>query len=175
MVRLTLLLTMLGVLAACPDAGRVSTSASDAVVVRVARIGIDRHSELPVVVLEEIGGERMLPIWIGSAEARSIQAVIDSREWPRPNTHDLTRQLLLGLDARVERVTVTELRGSTYYALVRVTDGSEAREFDARPSDAIALALRFQAPVYVHTALLTPAARGDDAPAPAGEGGGIRL
>jgi bifunctional DNase/RNase len=171
MTRLVPLLLVLVGLSACSEPDPEPTSTPTAVAARVAGVGIDRRSDTPVVVLEEIGGDGVLPIWIGASEARSIQAVIEAIEWPRPNTHDLTRELLLGLDAAIERVTVTELRGSTYYAVVRIVSDRTTRELDARPSDAIALALRFDAPVFVARSLFTPREQDDDAPPPSGDDG----
>ena len=127
-----------------------------AVQVVVDRIAIDDHG-VPVVVLEEQGGPRWLPIWIGTAEARSIALEIEERTSPRPNSHDLARAMIRGLDASVDRVIVTELRSGTYYAVLGMAIGDRVVEIDARPSDAIALALRAQAPVFVMPEVLDQA------------------
>jgi len=136
-------------LAACTEPAAPRSAPIDAIAVEIGGVSIDHHNRSPVVLLEDVDGTRVLPILIGLFEASSIQAVIDSRESPRPNTHDLAKRLLVGLDATIEHVMVTELRDNTYYAVVRVLANRKAREIDARPSDAIAMALRFDAPVYV--------------------------
>ena len=120
--------------------------------VSVDRVAIDDQG-VPVVVLEEEGGPRWLPIWIGSAEARSIALQIEERPSPRPNSHDLARAMIRGLDASVERVVVTELRAGTYYAVLEVAIGDRVVEIDARPSDSIAIALRDGAPIFVRAKL----------------------
>jgi bifunctional DNase/RNase len=143
------ILALLAILAACGEAK--PPSASD-VAVRVDRIAIDSFNT-PVVVLEEKDGPRWLPIWIGTAEAHSIALEIEQRTSPRPNSHDLTRDLIRGLHGQGERVGVTELRDGTYYAGVGLLQGEERVEIDARPSDAIAIALRDGAPIFVRDSL----------------------
>jgi bifunctional DNase/RNase len=128
------------------------------VAVKVASIAVDPTGS-PVVILEESRGGRALPIWIGIAEARSIASEIERHRPPRPNSHDLTKRLVEGLDGVVERVVVTELRDGTYYALIFVSSRGQQIEIDARPSDAIALALRFDAPLLVREALFDAADR----------------
>jgi bifunctional DNase/RNase len=131
------------------------------VLVRVDRIAIDDH-DVPVVVLEEEGGTRWLPIWIGTAEARSIALEMEAKTSPRPNTHDLARSLIRGLDASVARVVVTELRDGTYYAILGIALGDRTVEIDARPSDAIAIALRDGAPIFVREGLFERAGAADE-------------
>jgi uncharacterized protein len=120
--------------------------------VRVDRVVID-DNDTPVVVLEEEGGTRWLPIWIGSSEARSIAIEMESMRSPRPNTHDLARDLIQHLDAEVARAVVTELREGTYYASLLLKRGGHLLPIDARPSDAIAIALRAHAPIFVREPL----------------------
>jgi bifunctional DNase/RNase len=128
------------------------------VAVEVGSVAVDRASGSPVVILEEMAGDRRaLPIWIGVAEAHSIAAEMEHRRGPRPNTHDLAKALVDQLDGAVLRVVVTELRDGTYYALLFLASHGEVFEIDARPSDAIALALRFGAPVYVREPLFEQA------------------
>ncbi|MEM7409028.1 MAG: bifunctional nuclease family protein [Myxococcota bacterium] len=115
---------------------------------RVEHVGLDANSS-PVVVLEELAGERWLPIWIGSAEAHSIGVHMAEHEAPRPNSHDLAQSLIEGLSGEVERVAVTELRSGTYYATLTLRRSDGPVDIDARPSDAIAIALRTGAPIYV--------------------------
>jgi bifunctional DNase/RNase len=123
------------------------------VAVRVGYVAMDPRSQSPVVVLEESEGERALPIWIGYAEARSIAAEIEHEPAPRPNTHDLAKRLIDGLEGNVERVVVTELREGTYFATLVLASRGKRVEIDSRPSDAIAIALRFDAPLYVRETL----------------------
>ncbi len=132
--------------------------------VTVDRIAIDDHN-VPVVVLEEQGGPRWLPIWIGTAEARSIALEMEDRTSPRPNSHDLARDVIRRLDGSVERVVVTELLDGTYYAILGITLGNRTVEIDARPSDAIAIALRASAPIFVRATVFEEAgASSDDDP-----------
>jgi bifunctional DNase/RNase len=133
----------------------------DDVAVVVGMVTIDPMSKTPVVVLEEQRGGRRLPIWIGVNEARAIAQRLEDVTPPRPNTHDLAQRLVEGLDAAVERVTVTELRESTYYAVIALRAGEARIEIDSRPSDAIALALRTAAPVFVREALFEEDDDGD--------------
>jgi bifunctional DNase/RNase len=157
---LALLVTVSGGFAACGGGG---DSGSDAVKVDVAEVIRDAVGN-PVILLDERDGDRTLPIWIGLSEARSIAARLERIEPPRPNTHDLAKRLLEGLDADVERVIVTELRERTYYGVI-VLDGPTGRiEIDSRPSDAIALALRLDAPIFVREALFEEAGRESEEP-----------
>jgi len=150
---LALLLSLL--VAAC---GREATPnvASD-VAVEVASVAYDPHAQSPVLILTERRGTRRLPIWIGVAEARSIAQRLDHVSLPRPNTHDLARRLVEGLDGVVQRVTVTDLRDGTYYAVIALQRDGRDLEIDARPSDAIALAMRAAAPVFVREKLFEAA------------------
>lgn len=146
------LVILLGLLASIACGGEATTPPED-VAVRVGYVAIDPRAGSPMVVLEEQSGNRTLPIWIGFAEARSIASEMEQRRAPRPNTHDLAKRVLDRLESRVERVTVTELREGTYYAILSVRSNGRLHQVDARPSDAIALALRFEAPVFVREAL----------------------
>jgi len=116
--------------------------------VRVGVVALDSHN-VPVMVLEEEGGPRLLPIWIGMDAAHSISAEIENQKPPRPNTHDLAKRMIDGLDGEVARVVVTELRKGTYYAVMDLQTRNGTVEIDARPSDAIAIALRLNAPIFV--------------------------
>lgn len=150
--RLTLLLLGLA-LGAC---GSPAPDDSGEVPVRVDLVALDSRN-IPVVVLEETGGTRKLPIWIGYAEARSIATEMEEQEAPRPNTHDLAGRLIRGLDGEVLRVVVTELRAGTYYALITLRAGNGTTDIDSRPSDAIAIALRLGAPIFVRAPLFESA------------------
>ncbi len=150
-------------LACSPDAPGADGDAE--VRVHVARVGLDAN-DLPVVLLGEEDGPRWLPIWIGSAEARSIALQIEQRPSPRPNSHDLAQRVIAGLRGAVERVVVTDLRAGTYYATLMLRSGGRRVEIDSRPSDAIAIALRAEAPIFVRARLFEEAGRlPDDAPA----------
>ena len=112
-------------------------------------VSFDLVGKQPIVLLKTVEGNRFLPIWIGHAEAGAILMKLQNSAPPRPMTHDLVTEILLQLDAQVVRVAVTELRESTIYAQVTIQqDGSEI-EVDSRPSDAIALAVRAEAPIFV--------------------------
>ena len=148
-------LSLLLVASACSD--RVRPEPGE-IAVRVDRVVIDDH-DTPVIVLEEEDGLRWLPIWIGSAEAQSIALQLTEHPKIRPNSHDLARSLIHELEGRVRRVVVTELREHTYYARLDVVIGSELVSLDARPSDAIAIALRDDAPVFVREELFESAGR----------------
>jgi bifunctional DNase/RNase len=141
-------------LAACDDG---ATPRADHVAVEVASVAVDPNGT-PVVLLADRDGERSLPIWIGLAEAHSIAAEMEHRRPPRPNTHDLAKRLIDDLEGAVERIVVTELRDGTYYAVIEIKTRGRSLQVDARPSDAIALALRCGAPLFVSEALFAEAA-----------------
>ncbi|MAE94742.1 MAG: hypothetical protein CL910_08795 [Deltaproteobacteria bacterium] len=123
--------------------------------VEVLRVARDPGTGSPVVLLREIEGDRVLPIWIGASEAFSIASRLEGQRPPRPNSHDLAKRLVDQLEGEVLRIVVTDLREGVYYALIRLGLGSRQFEIDARPSDAIALALRYDAPIFVSETLLT--------------------
>jgi bifunctional DNase/RNase len=112
-------------------------------------VSFDLVGKQPIVLLKTVEGNRFLPIWIGHPEAAAILMKLQNAATPRPMTHDLVTEILVQLDAQVVSVAVTELRESTFYAQVTIRqDGSEI-EVDSRPSDAIALAVRAEAPIFV--------------------------
>ena len=112
-------------------------------------VSFDLVGKQPIVLLKTADGNKFLPIWIGHPEAAAILMKLQGATTPRPMTHDLVTDILSQLDAQVVRITVTELRDSTFYAQITVAqDGSEI-EIDSRPSDAIALAIRAEAPIFV--------------------------
>lgn len=122
----------------------------------VAQLGLDRTSNTPVVILREEGGARTLQIWIGAPEANAIALELRGEHPPRPMTHDLIKNMVVGLGGELRRVTITGLKENTYFAEILVYRGQEPCQIDARPSDSIAIALRFQAPIYVNEELLRP-------------------
>ena len=115
----------------------------------VRGLTLDPVTNTPIVILKAEGGTRLLPIWIGLFEANAIALEMEKIATPRPMTHDLLKNLIELLDARVERVVVDNLRDNTFYASIYLRASGEERRLDARPSDAIALALRTGAPIAV--------------------------
>jgi uncharacterized protein len=123
--------------------------------VRVAHLGLDRGTNAPVVVLQELDGPRILPIWIGPGEASAIAMELAGVKYDRPLTHDLLKQVILGLGGELRKVLITAVRDNTYFAELRIhRDGHDVFQVDARPSDSIALALRLRAPIYAAETLL---------------------
>ena len=110
--------------------------------VRVQSLGLDRSSNTPVVILEEVGGERVLPIWIGPGEASAIAMQLADMEFSRPLTHDLIVACLNGLGGSLRKVIITRVEKNTYYAELIIHRNGEVISVDARPSDSIAVALR---------------------------------
>jgi bifunctional DNase/RNase len=130
------------------------TPAADLVQVQVIDVRRSDDRAAHVLVLREVAGERRLSMVIGEAEALAIATELAGRRPPRPLTHDLLRSAIEALDGRVRRVEVTRLHGGTYFAHLVIERGQRRVEVDARPSDAIAVALRIGAPIYVQRALL---------------------
>jgi bifunctional DNase/RNase len=122
--------------------------------VRVAHLGLDRTTNTPVVILQERDGERVLPIWIGPAEASAIAMELAGVKFSRPLTHDLLKQLIVGLGADLRKVIITQVKDNTYYAELHIYRGDAVIQVDARPSDSIALALRLKAPIFTSETLL---------------------
>ena len=122
---------------------------------------LDPSSKTPIVVLYDVAEEIFLPIWIGVFEANAIALRIEGVEPPRPMTHDLLFSSLESLGAEVERVTISDLRDNTFYAVISLSGSSGELQLDARPSDAIALALRARAPIFVLRSVLESASAAD--------------
>ena len=122
--------------------------------VKVQSLGLDSSSNTPVVILQEINGDRVLPIWIGPSEARAIAMQMADMAFSRPLTHDLFCSLLQGLGGTLKKVVVTRVEDATYYAELLVERDGELISVDARPSDSIAVALRAGARVFVQNSLL---------------------
>ena len=111
-------------------------------------VSFDLVGKQPIVLLKTADGNKFLPIWIGHAEAAAILMKLQSQTSPRPMTHDLFNDMLEQLGAHVVRITVTELRENTFYAQITVAQDGQELEVDSRPSDAIALAIRAEAPIF---------------------------
>ena len=118
---------------------------------------IDPITNMPIVILKDKGGERVLPIWVGVFEANAIALQIENIATPRPMTHDLLRNILSEIEAEVLRIVVSDLRDNTFYAMIYLDRGGDTIAVDARPSDAIALALRTKAPIYVEDSVVESA------------------
>jgi bifunctional DNase/RNase len=122
--------------------------------VTVAHLGLDQKTNTPVVILQEKGGERVLSIWIGPAEASAIAMELAGIKFARPLTHDLLRQVVVGLGAELDRVLITRVKDNTYYAELHIHRDDHVVQIDARPSDSIAVALRLKAPIFTSEELL---------------------
>jgi hypothetical protein len=117
--------------------------------VRIRGLTLDPATSMPIIVLKDVASDTVMPIWVGIFEANAIAIEIEKVAVPRPMTHDLTRNLIRHLNARLERVVISELNDDTFFATLWLTQGDEPLAIDARPSDAIALALRADCPIYV--------------------------
>jgi bifunctional DNase/RNase len=115
---------------------------------------VDPVTNTPIVVLRDADGQKVLPIWVGVFEANAIAVQIENVPTPRPMTHDLLRNIIQDLHATVERIVVTDLKENTFFALIHLNISGERVAIDARPSDAIALALRASAPIFVEEAVI---------------------
>ncbi len=115
---------------------------------------MDPVTNTPIVILKDVGGETVLPIWVGVYEAHAIQLEMEKVSTPRPMTHDLIKNVLTGLETQVHKVVVTELREDTFYAVIWLERGGEVISVDSRPSDALALALRVDCPIFVDDLVL---------------------
>ena len=125
----------------------------------VHSLGMEQESSQPVVILRSVLDGRMLPIWIGGPEATAILMHFQDETFPRPLTHDLLHNMVLALGFLVERIEITELRETTFYANIVLFDGTNTVEIDARPSDAIALAVRAGCPILVADEVMEVAGR----------------
>ena len=123
----------------------------------LAGVRVELPTNQPIVLLKEDEGERYLPIWIGAAEAAAIAFALQGVVTPRPMTHDLMKNLLDEVGAQVQRIEITELREGTYYANINMKMNGNAYDISARPSDAIALAVRVEAPIFAEEEVLTDA------------------
>ena len=117
--------------------------------VRIRGLMMDPATNMPIVVLKDVASESVMPIWVGIFEANAIAIEIEKATAPRPMTHDLAKNLIHYMNGTLERVVITELRDDTFLAVLWIRQGEEPIVIDARPSDAIALALRADCPIYV--------------------------
>ena len=115
---------------------------------------IDPITNMPIIILRDQDGQRVLPIWVGVFEANAIALQIENVQTPRPMTHDLLKNIISDLHAHVQRIVVCALKENTFYATIHITVGDQALAVDARPSDAIALALRTQSPIFVEETVI---------------------
>ena len=116
---------------------------------QISALAVDTLTKSPIVLLKEVDGERTLPIWIGLLEANAIAVELEGIKLARPMTHDLLKNILEMIDVQVERIEITELRNNTFYAIIHVKYRDKDFTIDARPSDALALSLRVDAPIFV--------------------------
>ncbi|MCL6565221.1 MAG: bifunctional nuclease family protein [Acidobacteriia bacterium] len=121
---------------------------------KIRGLMMDPVTNMPIVVLKDVHGNAILPIWVGVYEANAIALEIEKVQTPRPMTHDLMRNLLLGLNVRVQKVVVNDLKDDTFYALIWMERDGRVMSIDSRPSDALALALRVDCPIYVEEEVL---------------------
>jgi bifunctional DNase/RNase len=126
----------------------------NSVEIKIKTLMLDPNSQSPIVVLETVNDKRILPIWIDIPEARAIALELEHVATPRPLTHDLIRSIIQGVGATLQRVTITDLRNNTYFAVLFLAIKGQDLQIDARPSDAIAVALRMKAPIYASTQVL---------------------
>ena len=122
--------------------------------VKVVNVAIDVNSKMPVIVLKEKRGEKTLPIWIGLFEAQAIALALENVEPPRPLTHDLAKSLIEKLKGKVDKVVISDLKNNTFYAHILIKQNGKSIDVDSRPSDAIALALRLDVPIFINEIVL---------------------
>jgi len=121
---------------------------------KIRGLMMDPVTNMPIVILKDVGGDSVLPIWVGVYEANAIALEIEKVTTPRPMTHDLIKNLLVGLDTQVHKVVVTELREDTFFAVIWLERDGHIVSIDSRPSDALALALRVDCPIFVEDEVL---------------------
>jgi uncharacterized protein len=121
---------------------------------KIRGLTMDPQTQMPIVVLKDVSGGTVLPIWVGIFEANAIALEIEKVSTPRPMTHDLIKTVLMGLNTGVKKIVVSELKDDTFYALIWLEKDGELISVDSRPSDALALALRLDCPIYVEESVL---------------------
>ena len=132
---------------------------------KVEGLTLDPLTNMPIIILKDLDGNRALPIWVGFFEANAIALEIEKIATPRPMTHDLMKNLINDMKAEIKHILVSELKDNTFYAEISLLSGGDTLKIDSRPSDAIALALRVKAPIYVNEAVIE-AAKSLDLPDP---------
>ena len=130
------------------------SGSQDEVEMQIRGLMMDPVTNMPIVVLKDITSDLVLPIWVGIFEANAIALELEKTATPRPMTHDLLQNLARSLNAQVNKIVVSELRDDTFYAVIWMDHAGETVALDARPSDAIALALRWDCPIYVNREVL---------------------
>jgi uncharacterized protein len=129
---------------------------------RVEGMLFDPRSNMYILLLKEVDGSNTLPIWIGKPEADSIALALGKVETPRPLTHDLVKNIADGLKVKIAKIVITEIQDNTYYALLCFNDGKKETYVDSRPSDAVAVALRVSAPIFVEENVLEQKSSSDE-------------
>ncbi len=124
---------------------------------KIRGLMMDPVTNMPIVILKDVNGNQILPIWVGVYEANAIALEIEKVSTPRPMTHDLIKTLLLGLGTGMRKVVVSELKDDTFYAVIWLERDGEIISVDSRPSDALALALRLDCPIFVEESVLKSA------------------
>jgi bifunctional DNase/RNase len=130
---------------------------------KIRGLMMDPVTNMPIVVLKDLNGNSVLPIWVGIYEANAIALEIEKVSTPRPMTHDLIKTLLLGLGTGIRKVVVSELKDDTFYAVIWLDKDGDLISVDSRPSDALALALRLDCPIYVDESVLKSSKRSNAA------------
>ena len=133
---------------------------------RIKGLMIDPVSNMPIIVLKDPEGDSVLPIWVGIFEANAIAMQLEKVVSPRPMTHDLLRNVIESLRARVDRVVITDLKDNTFFAMIHLERNGEKLAIDARPSDAMALALRVDVPIFVEDGVLRRSSVGTESQEP---------
>ena len=124
---------------------------------RIRGLMVDPNTNMPIVILKDVASDTVLPIWVGIPEANAIAIEIEKHAAARPMTHDLAKNIIHYMNGRLDRVVITELKDDTFFAVLWITQDGEVMTIDARPSDAIALALRSDCPIYVAEPVLAVA------------------
>jgi len=125
---------------------------------------LDPTTKMPIVILRDSKGDNVLPIWVGSPEANAIALQIENVATPRPMTHDLLRNVIQDLKGKVQKIVVCDLKENTFYAMIYLLVNGEVVAIDSRPSDAIALAVRVKAPIFVEESVISEAKKSDLGP-----------
>src|SRR4029453_13159760 len=124
---------------------------------RIKGLMLDPITNMPIIILSDLQGQRILPIWVGFFEANAIALQMENVATPRPMTHDLLKNIITGLNGTVKKILVNNLWDNTFYALIYVEANGETGAIDSRPSDAIALALRMKSPIFVEEEVIKKA------------------